>query len=142
MKKIQTLIDKKGNDVHSVAPGDTVYRAIELMADKNIGSVLVMEGGKPVGIFTERNCVRDVILQGKPSPNTPIRDVMSSPVICVGPEHSVDECMALMTDRRIRHLPVIQNGALVGLISIGDLVKSVIEDQQYTIDQLILYIQG
>ncbi|NQU62499.1 MAG: CBS domain-containing protein [Rhodospirillales bacterium] len=144
------LLEEKGHTVWSVGPDDTVLDAIKLMALKNIGALLVVEGGngagdgdgKPVGIFTERDYARNVILKGKSSPATSVRDVMAAPVICVSPEKTVDDCMALMTEKRVRHLPVMDDGQLAGMISIGDLVKSIIEDQQHTIEQLEHYIHG
>jgi len=112
------------------------------MADNDVGSLVVLEDGRLVGIFTERHYARNVILKGRSSPNTPVRDVMESRVVCIGPDRTVEECMALMTEDRIRHLPVIEGERLVGIISIGDLVKSIIADQKFHIEQLENLIRG
>ncbi len=119
-----------------------VYDAIKLMADKNIGSLLVMEGDRLVGMVTERHYAQKVFLKGKASPTTPVSDIMETHVVCVRPDQSVEECMALMTDKRFRHLPVIERDVVVGLVSIGDLVKSVIRDQAFVISQLENYVRG
>ncbi len=140
MTILKMLLKGKSHDVWSVQPDDTVLDAIKMLARKDIGALLVIEDGKPVGIFTERDYARSVYLKGKSSPDTPVRDVMVSPVICVSPDQSVDKCMALMTEKRIRHLPVMDGDELVGMVSIGDLVKSVIADQQFTIEQMEHYI--
>jgi len=142
MTTVQKLLDKKGREVLSVNPDDTVFDAIKKMADKNVGSVVVIEDDKPVGIFTEREYARNVILKGRSSPMTPIRDVMERRVICARPEQTVEECMAVMTDKRVRHLPVLERKKLVGIVSIGDLVKSKIADQQFTIERLVEYVRG
>lgn len=142
MMTMRHLLEEKGHAVWSVGPDDTVLDAIKIMALKDVGALLVIEAGKPVGIFTERDYARNVFLQGKTSPGTPVRDAMGAPVICVSPEKTVDECMAIMTKKRIRHLPVMEDDELLGIISIGDLVKSIIEDQQHTIEQLEHYIHG
>ena len=142
MATVRQLLEAKGHDVLSVGPEDTVFHAIEVMAEKDVGALLVMEEGKPVGIFTERDYSRRIILKGRSSPMTRVRDVMESRVIFVGPDNTVDECMALMTEKHIRHLPVLNDEKVVGLLSIGDLVKSVIADQQFTIEQLETYIRA
>jgi len=142
MTKIRQLLTEKGGTVLSVGPDDSVLDAIKMMADNDVGSLVVLEDGELVGIFTERHYARKVILKGRSSPKTPIRDVMELEVACVGPDHTVEECMALMTTDRIRHLPVIENGRLVGIISIGDLVKSIIADQKFHIEQLENLIRG
>ncbi len=123
-----------------MAPGDTVYQALEVMADKNIGAVLVMEGGDLVGILSERDYSRKVILMDKASKETTVAEIMSTELITVGPKCTVTEAMSLMTDKRVRHLPVLDHGSLVGLISIGDVVKAVIADQTALIDALEQYI--
>jgi CBS domain-containing protein len=128
--------------VWSVSPDDNVSGAIKEMAVKDVGALLVMDGDNPVGMFTERDYARNVFLKGKSSPETPVRDVMAKPIIFVRPEQTVDECMSVMTRKRIRHLPVLDDGVLVGMVSIGDLVKSVIEEQQHTIEQLEEYIHS
>ena len=142
MDSIPQLLDAKGRGVWSVSPDDSVFDAIKKMADRMIGSLVVLEEDSIVGIITERHYTRNVILKGKSSLSTPVRDIMETRVICVNPEHTLEECMAVMTEKRIRHLPVIDQGRLVGLISIGDLVKTIIKDQQFTIDQLTHYICG
>ena len=140
MTSLKILFKDKGHDVWSVHPDDTVLDAIKMMAEKDIGALIVIEDGKPVGIFTERDYARKVYLKGKSSLDTPVRDIMVAPVICVGLDQSVDECMALMTAKRFRHLPVMDGDQLVGMVSIGDLVKSVIAEQQFTIEQMEHYI--
>jgi CBS domain-containing protein len=140
MKSVRDVLSQKGDFIWSVAPDATVFETLQLMAEKEIGAVLVMSGGKPVGIFTERHYARQVILKGKASKDTPVREVMESRVIYVKPEQTIDDCMALMTDKRLRHLPVLHEGRLCGLLSIGDIVKAVISEKQFTIQQLENYI--
>ena len=142
MATVRQILDAKGHDVATVGPDDTVYDAIKKMADKNIGSLVVVDGEKIVGIITERDYARNVILKGKTSPNTLVKDIMSTRVICAWPDQSVEECMAVMTEKAVRHLPVLENKSLVGLVSIGDLVKSIIGDQKFIIEQLERYIGG
>jgi len=142
MTTIKQVLDGKGHGVLTVQPDDTVLHALEQMASQNVGAVIVTKNDAPVGIFTERDYARSVILKGRSSPTTPVRDVMSSEVIFVRPEQTVDECMAIMTDKRFRHMPVLQGGKLVGIVSIGDLVKSIIDQQEFTIEQLKGYIGG
>ena len=142
MDNVQDLLNRKGGEVWTIGPGETVLDAIQKMADKDVGSLVVIEDGEPVGIFTERHYAREVFLKGRQSSTTPIRDVMSTRVICASPDQTIDECMAVMTNKRIRHLPVLDHGELVGIVSIGDLVKSKIADQEFLIDQLTQYIHG
>ena len=142
MTTVQQLLDEKGHDVWSVGPDESVFDAIQKMATKDAGSLVVMEDGKPIGIFTERHYARDVVLKGKSSPTTPVRDIMATHVVCVWPGQTVEECMAVMTENRIRHLPVLEDGRLVGLVSIGDLVKNIIAQQKFTIEQLEHFITG
>jgi CBS domain-containing protein len=142
MTTIKQVLDTKGHDVLTVRPGDTVLHALEQMASRNVGAVLVVENDAPVGIFTERDYARSVILKGRSSSTTPVRDIMSADVIFVQPEQTVDECMAIMTKKRFRHMPVLQEGKLVGIVSIGDLVKTIIDEQEFTIQQLKGYIGG
>ena len=142
MKTVRDVLAHKGNDVCSVQSGDTVFKALELMAAKEIGALLVFEGNAPSGLFSERDYARQVILKGKASKDTPVRDVMSRRVVCVRPEQSVDDCMALMTDKRVRHLPVLEADQVIGIISIGDAVKAVISEKQFIIEQLENYIQN
>ena len=140
MKTVRDLLAKKGRDVWSVAPDTSVFDTLKLMAEKEIGAVLVLVGGKVAGIFSERDYARQVILKGKASKDTPVRDVMTTRVVFVAPDQDIEECMALMTDKRCRHLPVMEEGELVGLISIGDVVKAVISEKQFLIEQLEHYI--
>ncbi|WP_312566127.1 CBS domain-containing protein [Comamonas sp.] len=138
----EILKSKADTTVYAAAPADTVYDALRLMADKGIGALLVKEGDAIVGIFTERDYARKVALQGRTSDQTCVRDVMTDAVLFVQPSQTNEECMQLMTSKRLRHLPVMDGGRLVGLISIGDLVKEIISAQQFTIAQLEHYIHG
>jgi CBS domain-containing protein len=142
MKKISDLLRHKGRHVWSLAPDATVYEAIDLMAQKGVGALLVMEGERLVGIVSERDYARKVILKGRGSRETQVREIMSQPVICARPEHTVEETMALMTDKRVRHLPVVVEERVVGVISIGDVVRGIIEDKEFDIQQLTNYITG
>jgi CBS domain-containing protein len=142
MKIVSQLLQSKGHEVWSITPDTTVYEALEQMAEKNIGAVLVIESEQVVGIFSERDYARKVVLHGKSSQETPVSDVMTSRVIAVPPNQSVEKCMALMTEKRIRHLPVLDNDRLVGIISIGDVVKAIISDQEVMINHLEDYITG
>lgn len=140
MQNVRDLLAKKGNQVWSIEAGRTVYEALELMAAKDVGALLVLDGGRPVGMFSERDYARQVILKGKASKDTPVRDVMTTRVVYVQPQQNVEECMALMTDKRIRHLPVLEQDNVIGLVSIGDVVKAVISEKQFMIEQLEHYI--
>lgn len=142
MKTVRDVLAQKGNEVSSVRADDTVFSALELMAAKEIGSLLVLDGDGPVGMFTERDYARQVILKGKASRDTAVGDVMTRRVMYVRPEQSVDDCMALMTDKRVRHLPVLEDGRVVGIISIGDAVKAMISEKEFIIEQLANYIQN
>jgi CBS domain-containing protein len=139
---IRNLLRSKGSEVWWLPPDATVYEAIALMAEKRIGAVLICEEGRPVGIVSERDYARKVILMGRSSKETRVREIMSSPLITVTPDHTVDECMRIMTERRVRHLPVLEGDRLVGIVSIGDLVKAIISAQAQTIRQLSDYISG
>lgn len=143
MTTVQDILNVKNSfQVWAASPKDTVYEAIKCMAVHGIGALVVIEEQRIVGMCTERDYARKVILQGRSSKETLVSDIMSSNVIYVRPEYTVDMCMALMTERRVRHLPVLDNGTLVGLISIGDVVKAMISDQKFVIDQLSDYITG
>lgn len=142
MDTVRQLLDSKDNEVWTIQPDETVLNAIQMMSDKDVGSLVVVQGGKPVGIFTERHYARKVFLKGRHSPTTLIREIMSTRIVCASPEQTIAECMAVMTDKRIRHLPILDHGKLVGIVSIGDLVKSKIADQEFTIEQLVHYIHG
>lgn len=142
MRTVSQLLQAKGGGVWSVAPDCSVYDALRMMAAKNCGALLVMEGDRLRGIISERDYARKVILLGKTSHELPVREIMSDKVVCVGPRQTVDECMGLMSGRRIRHLPVLDGGRVIGMLSIGDLVKEVIADQQMTIQQLESYIHS
>lgn len=141
-RTVSDLLRDKGNEVFSVSPDDTVFEAIRFVAEKGIGALLVMEDDRVLGLFSERDYARKVVLEGRSSSDTLVRDVMSTELTSVRSGQPVRECMELMTDKRIRHLPVMEDGKLLGLISIGDLVKEVIAEQQYHIDQLEGYISG
>jgi CBS domain-containing protein len=142
MKTVRNLLDEKGHEIFSVRPDDSVYSAIEMMATKGIGAVLVMDDAGLKGILSERDYARKVILQGRTSRETQVKDIMTTRVICVDPGRSVEDVMALMTEKRIRHLPVIVDGDVDGVISIGDVVRGVIADKEFHIEQLERYIQG
>ena len=138
----QILNSKPDQTVHTVTPSTSVFDAVKLMAEKNIGALLVMEDVKIVGIITERDYARKIVLMGRSSKETPVHDIMTSPVMYVHPNQTNEECMALMTDNRVRHLPVMDSDELLGLISIGDLVKDIISEQKFIIQQLEKYIAG
>lgn len=142
MRTVRQLLADKPAEVFAVAPTAPVLEAIRLMAERSIGAVLVLDGGRLAGILSERDYARKVVLQGRASADTPASAIMTAQVITVSPEASVPACMQLMTERRIRHLPVLEQDAVIGVISIGDLVKAVIADQQVELDQLQRYIAG
>ena len=142
MGKVKEILQTKGDVIYSVEPTTMVYDAIAMMCEKNIGGVLIVEGTKLVGIFTERDYARKLILKGKSSKDTPIHELMTSNLITVSPETSIDDCMRVMVGRKIRHLPVLDNNVLVGLISIGDVVRHVIDEQKTIIQHLEYYITG
>jgi CBS domain-containing protein len=141
MKTVRDLLDVKGGNLWSVAPDQTVYEALALMAEREVGAVLVFEGGRMVGILSERDYARQVILKGKASKDTPVREIMTPRVITVGPDQCMDDCMAIMTNKRVRHLPVVVGDRVVGILSIGDVVKAVISEKQSHIEQLEDYIK-
>jgi CBS domain-containing protein len=142
MKTIHELLEIKGRDVWSIGPDALVYDAIALMAEKHVGALMVLEDEALIGVISERDYARKVILQGKSSKQVKVREIMASPVIYTRPEERVDECMAVITNKRIRHLPVLAEGKLIGVISIGDLVKAIISEQEFIIEQLEHYISG
>jgi CBS domain-containing protein len=142
MKTVRQLLEIKGNLIHSVSPDTTIYDALVIMAQNRIGALLVCENKQLAGIFSERDYAREVALKGKTSRGTPVKEVMSTTVITVGPDDDVEDCMNLMSGKRIRHLPVIENNIVIGVLSIGDLVKETIAYQQRLIKQLESYIQG
>jgi CBS domain-containing protein len=142
MTLLSQLLDGKGHAVYAVAPGASVFDAIRSMADNHVGALLVLDGQQLVGIVSERDYARKVILKGRASATTPVREIMSAPVYSISPDQTVDDAMRLMTERRIRHLPVVRSDKVLGVVSIGDLVKCVIDEQQHTIDDLRSYIRG
>ena len=142
MKTVQQLLESKPHGVASVAPETSVLDALRLMAEKEIGAVLVLEGESLAGIFSERDYARKVVLQGKASKDTPVREIMTEKVVCVRPEQTIEDCMGLMTDKRIRHLPVLQNRKVIGVVSIGDVVKEMLVEKEFVIKQLESYIHS
>lgn len=142
MTIVAQILQTKGHVVWSIAPDATVFQALELMAQKDIGALVVLEEGKLVGILSERDYARKVILKGKFSKDTLVREIMTETVFCVHPEQTIEECMALMTNQRVRHLPVVVDDQVVGIISIGDVVKALISDQAFLIQELEKYIVG
>ncbi len=142
MKTVYEILNQKGNEIYSISQSATVYEALQLMADKSVGALLVMDDKSLVGIMSERDYARKVILHGKFSRDTLVKEIMSTKVIYVNQSLSTEECMALMINKRIRHLPVIENETLIGVISIGDVVKALIDEKEFVIDQLVHYITG
>lgn len=142
MNSVREILDRKGYEIYSVHPDAKVYEALEIMSKKDIGALLVLEGNRICGIFSERDYARKVVLLGKSSKNLTVKEIMSTRIYYITPEHSVEDCMALMIKRRIRHLPVINDNKLTGVISIGDVVKAVIGEKEFLIDQLVHYIAG
>lgn len=140
MRTVRQLLGSKTPEIFAVSPDASVLDAIKLMAEKGVGAVLAMQGAHLCGIVSERDYARKVVLQGRSSSNTPVRDIMTAKVVTVRPDDNVDHCMQVVTEHRIRHLPVAEGDAIVGVISIGDLVKAVIEDQKVELDQLQRYI--
>ena len=142
MTTAQDILRFKGKTVHAVRPDDTVLSALGVMAEHDIGAVLVVEGDELLGILSERDYARKVALMGRASRDSPVRAIMTANIVCVPPNRTIEECMGLMTERRCRHLPVVENGRVIGLVSIGDLVKATIDEQEFTINQLKNYIAG
>ena len=139
---VRDLLTKKGSGVFSVTPDSTVFDALQMLAARNVGAVLVLDGQRLVGILSERDYARQVILKGKASKDTPVREIMTTTVVCVHPDQTIEECMALMTDKRFRHLPVQRDDELLGVLSIGDVVKALLDQQRYQIEQLESYISS
>ncbi|MFN3624858.1 MAG: CBS domain-containing protein [Hyphomicrobium sp.] len=142
MATVREVLRQKGHVVHWIEPGASVRDAVRVMAERNIGALLVMEDGQLAGIITERDYARKVVLKGRTSASTLVREIMATRLVVVCPDQKVEECMAVMTARAIRHLPVVENGDVVGIVSIGDMVKSIIADQKFIIEQLEHYIHG
>ena len=142
MKSVEKVLRTKGSEAWHIAPQATVYEALQLMAEKEVGAILVLEEGEVVGIFTERDYARKLILKGKFSKDTAVRELMTQDVLYVEPQNTIEDCMVLMTKNRVRHLPVMDNGKLAGIVSLGDMVKHIISEQESTIAQLEKYITG
>ncbi|HEY7872571.1 MAG TPA: CBS domain-containing protein [Rudaea sp.] len=142
MRLVKHLLEDKGGAIHAIEPDKPVLEAIRVMADKYIGALLVMRGSQLLGIVSERDYARKVILKGRSSADTPVREIMSASVLTVAPGDSVNHCMKLVTDKRVRHLPVVDEGKVVGVVSIGDLVKAVIADQAQELEHMQRYISG
>lgn len=140
MKTVKRVLDAKGHDIYSTTPDTTVFDALQEMADRNVGALIVLEDDEVVGIFSERDYARKIILLGRSSRETSVRDIMTTRVVYARPDLSLEECLALMTDKRIRHLPVMEEDELVGVVSIGDLVKGIIQEQRFIIEQLEGYV--
>ncbi len=142
MKSVKDILEVKGRNVWSIGPEVSVYDAMKLMVDKGVGALMVMEGAKVVGVISERDYARKVILEGRSSRTTQVREIMTTHVLYARPDQNIEECMAVMTEKRVRHLPVMEEEQLVGVISIGDLVKSIITEQKFIMEQLERYIAG
>ena len=142
MKTVKQLVEEKPHKLLSVTPRMSVFEALQTMAEFDVGALVVLEGDRLVGIFSERDYARKLILHGKSSKETRIEEIMTTRVVCIGPDRSAEECMALMTDKRVRHLPVLEDKKVVAVISIGDVVREMIEDQKHTIEQLEQYIMS
>ena len=142
MKTVRNILDTKGHEVWRIGPEDTVFDALRLMAEKEVGSLMVMDGARVAGLISERDYARKIVLLGRTSPNTLVKEIMTTHVAYTHLEQPIEECMVVMTEKRIRHLPVMEQGKLVGIISIGDLVKAIIADQKFIIEQLERYITG
>ncbi len=142
MERVRQLLHKKGHQIWSIGPDASVYEALELMSVKEIGALMVVEGSAIFGVMSERDYARNVVLKGRLSKDTRVREIMTTQLVPAHPDDSVQECMELMTEHRVRHLPILEEGRLLGVISIGDLVKSIISEQQFMIEQLEHYISG
>jgi len=142
MRSVKDILQEKGTQVYSISPDAKVYEALQMMADNNVGALMVMEGDTVAGLISERDYARKIVLKGKFSKDVPVREIMTADVIGISPDVDVEECMELMTDKRIRHLPVFKHDRLIGIISIGDIVKAIIEHKEEIIEQLESYIKG
>jgi len=142
MKTVKQLVDEKPHKLLSIAPSMSVFEALQKMAEFDVGALVILDEGRLVGIFSERDYARKLILHGKSSKETRVEEIMTTRVVCIGPDRSVEECMALMTDKRVRHLPVLEDKKVVAVISIGDVVREMIEDQKHIIEQLEQYIMS
>ena len=142
MKTVKQLVDEKPHKLLSITPSMSVFEALQKMAEFDVGALVILDEGRLVGIFSERDYARKLILHGKSSKETRVEEIMTTRVVCIGPDRSAEECMALMTDKRVRHLPVIEDKKVVAVISIGDVVREMIEDQKHTIEQLEQYIMS
>lgn len=142
MNTVRDILHAKGGDVCTVSAEVTVFDTLKVMAERNIGAVLVVDAGRPIGMFSERDYARQVILKGKASKDTPVHEVMSTHVVFVRPSQKLEECMALMTDKRVRHLPVLEDDRVIGIVSIGDVVKAMISEKEFIIEQLATYISS
>ncbi len=142
MRNVRDILREKGETVYSISPDDTVYNALKIMAEKNVGALLVFDGDRLAGLISERDYARKIVLKDKFSKETKVREIMTADVVTVTPDMDLDDCMELITNRRLRHLPVIEEGRVVGIISIGDIVKGIIDHKEYVIEQLENYIRG
>jgi CBS domain-containing protein len=142
MRSVKDILQEKGTQVYAISPDAKVYEALQLMADKNVGALMVMEGDRAVGLISERDYARKIVLKGKFSKDVQVHEIMTADIVRIGPDRDVENCMELMTDKRIRHLPVFENDRLIGIISIGDIVKAIIEHKEEIIAQLEGYIKG
>jgi len=142
MKTVRQLLERKGYGVETIEPAAAVYQALARMAEVNVGALVVVEGGEIRGLISERDSARKVVLKGRVSRETPVSEIMTRDIVCVEPSQPVEVCMALMTEKRVRHLPVLEAGRLIGIVSIGDLVKAIMDEQQFTIQQLELYVRN
>ena len=139
---VRQVLNDKGGSVWTISPDASVFEGLQMMADRNVCALVVVDGGQPVGMLSERDYARKIILVGKASRDTAVREIMSSPVVSVSPRQSVGGCMKLMTEKRLRHLPVIEDGQMIGLVSIGDIVKAIMSEQEFMIEQLETYISN
>lgn len=142
MKTVKQLLEAKRHSLISIAPSTTVLDALRVMAEKEIGAVIVIDAGHLVGIFSERDYARKVVLQGKSSKDTPVREIMTGKVVCVSPDQTIEDCMGLMTEKRVRHLPVLEHKNVIGVVSIGDVVKEMLSEKEFVIQQLESYIHN